>query len=158
MNTQKINEVEQVIHKEYESFYRIAYTYVKNEHDALDIVQESIYKAIKGAKTLKDTTYIKAWIGKIVVNTSLDFLRKRKRETSLAEWEEESVCDSYVDLDLQNYIKELNEKEQTILLLHYFEGHTLREVAKCMGEKESTIKSLLYRGLNKLKSRMKEEQ
>ncbi len=158
MNIQeKIQEVEQVIYKEYESFYRLAFTYVKNEHDALDIVQESIYKAIKSAKTLKDTTYIKVWIGKIVVNTSLDLLRKKQKEVSLVEWKEESACDRYQDLDLQNYIKELNKKEQTILLLHYFEGHTLKEVASCMGEKESTIKSLLYRGLHKLQKRMKED-
>ena len=58
--------------------YRLAYSYVKNADDALDILQESIYKAISSIESLKDSSYIKTWFYKIIVNTSLDFLEKER--------------------------------------------------------------------------------
>ncbi|MEF2967451.1 DUF3298 domain-containing protein [Paenibacillus sp. M1] len=61
-----------------ENFYRLAYSYDLNQEDALDIVQDSIHKAIR-SDTLKDETAIKSWFYKIVVHSALDFLRRRKR-------------------------------------------------------------------------------
>lgn len=57
-----------------ENYYRLKYSYVRNPEDALDIVQESAYKAISSAESLKNPDYIKTWLYRIVVNTSLDFL------------------------------------------------------------------------------------
>jgi len=65
--------------KNKESHYRLAFSYVKNTDDALDIVQESIYKAISTLDTLKTPSYLKTWFYRILVNTSIDFLRKRKK-------------------------------------------------------------------------------
>lgn len=61
-----------------ENFYRLAFSFVKNTEDALDIVQESIEKAILKRETLRDDQSIKSWFYKIVVNTSLDFLVGKK--------------------------------------------------------------------------------
>ena len=49
MHTTIAQQVEELIFDSYESMYRMAYSYVRNEDDAMDIVQESAYKAIKGA-------------------------------------------------------------------------------------------------------------
>jgi len=61
-------------------YYRLAYSYVKNSDDALDIVQESIYKAFASLDSLKSPSYIKTWFYKIIVNTSIDFLRKKRKK------------------------------------------------------------------------------
>ena len=53
--------VEQEILASYEQLYRLAITYVKNEQDAMDVVQESAYKAMKNAGQVKEETYIKTW-------------------------------------------------------------------------------------------------
>ena len=72
-------------------FYRLAYSYVQNRDAALDVVQESAYKAIRDCGRVKEKKYIGTWIYRIVVNTALDALRRRGRETSLEEgWREES--------------------------------------------------------------------
>lgn len=62
-----------------ENVYRLAYSYVKNKEDALDIVQDSIYKAMDNLELLKNPDAVKSWFYRIVVNTSLDFLRRNKR-------------------------------------------------------------------------------
>ncbi len=62
-----------------EDFYRLAYSYVKNKDDALDIVQESIQKALTSVESVKNPDVIKSWFYKILVRTAIDFLRKQKK-------------------------------------------------------------------------------
>jgi RNA polymerase sigma-70 factor, ECF subfamily len=69
----------QLIDTEKEKLYRIAYTYVKNESDALDIVQDTIYKAFISINNIKDVSYFSTWITRILINTSLDFIKKKKK-------------------------------------------------------------------------------
>lgn len=59
-----------------EKLYRIAFSYTKNKEDALDIVQESVLKALKSANTLKNPQYIKTWYYKILTRTAIDYIRK----------------------------------------------------------------------------------
>lgn len=75
--------VEQEILASYEQLYRLAITYVKNEQDAMDVVQESAYKAMKNAGQVKEETYIKTWLWRIVINTSLDMCKKQKSKWSI---------------------------------------------------------------------------
>ena len=62
-----------------EKFYKLAYCYVKNHHDALDIIQESILKAYANLNSLKDEKAIDKWFSRIVVNTAVDFIRKNSK-------------------------------------------------------------------------------
>ena len=55
-----------------EKLYRIAFSYTKNKEDALDIVQESVLKALKSANTLKNPQYIKTWYYKILTRTAIE--------------------------------------------------------------------------------------
>ena len=57
--------------------YRMAFTYVRNSDDALDIVQEVAYRAYKHVNSVKNDEYIKTWLLRITINCSLDLIRKR---------------------------------------------------------------------------------
>lgn len=84
MNTPSLQKkVEDQILDSYEAMYRLAYTYVRNEEDALDIVQESVYKAIKNESKVQQESYIRTWLWRIVMNTAVDYIRSRKNETEL---------------------------------------------------------------------------
>ena len=74
-----------LVEREQEYLYRMAFLYVRQEQDALDVVQESILKAYKSLKTLREPEYFRTWLTKILINTAQDLLRKRKPEASLAE-------------------------------------------------------------------------
>ena len=71
--------VEQEILASYEKLYRLAFSYVKNEQDAMDVVQESVYKAMKNASQIKEKKYIKTWLWRIVINTAVDATRRQSR-------------------------------------------------------------------------------
>ena len=70
-------QTEQVLIEKYDRLYRLAYSYVYNEDDALDIVQESACKAICQCNSLKDPSKLYSWICRIVVNTTMDLLGNR---------------------------------------------------------------------------------
>lgn len=138
-----------------EYYYRLAYSYVKNQEDALDIVQESICKALDSKSKIKNVDGIKTWFYRIVVNCSIDFIRKNKRvlyvEDSLLEINGEKKTDVYEDLDLKNAIDKLPTINKTIVILRYFEDMKLEEIAEILDENINTVKTKLYKSLKILK-------
>jgi RNA polymerase sigma-70 factor (ECF subfamily) len=157
MNSPKNQQlVEQELLASYDSLYRLAFTYVRNEADAMDIVQESAYKAVKNAGSLKGKEYVKTWLCRIVINTSLELLRHKQREMSQEILQEAGREDVYCDFDTIDALEILSEKERAAVVLRYFEDRKLQEVADILEENLSTTKSILYRSLKKLKIRLME--
>ena len=143
--------IEQNIIENYSHYYHLAYSYVKNESDAMDIVQEAAYKAIYKSDLLKNPEYAGTWICRIVINEAYNILRKKQKEDYQPPELEPSSEDCYEDLDLQQAIRQLREEEQTVIYLRYYEDRQLDEIAEITQEKLSTVKSRLYRAMNKLK-------
>lgn len=157
MNSPKMQQlVEQELLTSYESMYRLAYTYVKNEADAMDVVQESAYKAITHSSTIKNAAFIKTWLWRIVINTSLELLRQKQREVSITEMQEQGKEDIYIDFDTIEALDILNEKERAVIILRYFEDRKIQEIADTLEENLNTTKSILYRSLKKLKIELTE--
>ncbi|MCI8893735.1 MAG: sigma-70 family RNA polymerase sigma factor [Lachnospiraceae bacterium] len=149
-------KVEETVLDSYEAMYRLAYTYVRNKEDALDIVQESVYKAIKHSASVKQESYIKAWLWRIVVNTSLDYIRKNQKEIAVDTFFENGKEDSYRDFDTIEALKVLTDKEKTVVVLRFFEDQKLSVIAKILNENANTVKTILYRSLRKLKMELTE--
>lgn len=155
------DQLEDYIIKNKELFYRLAYSYVKNKDDSLDVVQESIYKAFSSIDSLKNFSYIKTWFYRIVVNVSLDFLRKKKREILTDEEfllaNDTGTIDDYPDIDLENALESLPENYRSIIILRFFEDLKLEEIAKILDKNVNTVKTQLYKGLEMLRISMDDE-
>ena len=149
-------KVEDQILDNYEAMYRLAYSYVRNEEDALDIVQESVYKAIKNAGKVQQEAYIRTWIWRIVMNTAVDLIRSRKNETGLEEAGETGKEDTYQDFDTLEALKILEPREKAVIVLRFFEDQKLEDIARTLRENTNTVKSILYRSLKKLKVELSE--
>ena len=158
LSRQKTKEkaVEQLLLTNYNQYYRLAYSYVHNENDARDIVQNAAYKAIKNSGSLKEESYAATWLYRIVVNEIFTFCRQQKNE-SLDTAEEAYAEDSYEDFDLKMALENLSPKDKLIVELKYFEDMTLADIAEILEENVNTIKSRLYRSLRKLRILIEEE-
>ena len=157
MKRQDIQQkVESVVLESYEEMYRLAYSYVRNEQDAMDIVQESVYKCIRHAGKIKEEAYIHTWVWRVVINTALDFKRMRAREQSWDSLEDICFIQTEKEYDVIDALGILKERERTMLILYYFEGFKLEEIAEMMEININTIKSTLYRSLKKLRIEMAE--
>ena len=143
--------ISEVLTTNYAMFYRIAFSYVRNEADAQDIVQESAYKAIYHAGKLKKTEYAKTWICRIVINEAVSFLRKQKKEQTEPMDRELAGQEKEDTMDLRAALEKLPPEEKSVIILRYFEDMKLEEISAVCEESLSTIKSRLYRTLKKLK-------
>ena len=160
------NEKERVIEKilieNYENYHRLAYGYVHNEADAMDIVQEGAYKAILKSDTLHETAFAATWVYRIMLNEVFRFCRedtkKRSRECAESAGLGESASGesmAYMDfLELYDALGDLETNERMILEMKYFDGLKLWEVAEKLNLNENTVKSRLYRAIGKLRAAM----
>ena len=136
----------------YQKYYRLAYSYVHNETDAMDIVQEGAYKAILKSGLLENPEYLSTWIYRIMVNEALSFIRKHKNAyEELDEVSQTSSVDRYEDIDLKRAIDQLGEPDETIIRLRFYEDMKLEQIADILGENLSSVKSRLYRSLKRLR-------
>lgn len=148
-------DLEEIVHtrlvENYDKYYRLAFSYVHNEDDAQDIVQEGAYKAIFRSESIKKEEYIDTWIYRIMINEALQFLRRRKRETAAEIDGNLSTLDTYENLDLKKAIEELEPLDRTIIILRYFEDMQIGKIADIMELNVNTVKSRLYRSMEKMK-------
>lgn len=152
--------LEKYIVQNKEAHYRMAYSYVKNKDDALDIVQESIYKALNSVGKIENIQYIKTWFYRILINTALDFIRKNNRISYFDDMDlnADSKEDKYENFDLQNALDNLQPQYKTIIILRYFEDLKITDIAEILGENVNTIKTRLYSGLKKLRIELNDEE
>lgn len=143
--------VQKKLVEQYDKYYRVAYSYVHNEADALDIVQETAYKAILKSESVKSEDYVDTWIYRIVINTAIDFVRSRQKESLEVYEEDTGVYDKYEEYDLKQAMERLNPEDKSVVVLKYFEELKLDEIAEITNENVSTVKSRLYRALKKLR-------
>lgn len=140
-------------------FYRLAFSYVQNQEDALDAVQNSVCKALEHYGQIRNEEVIKTWFYRILVNESLKILKERKK---ISGNEEEMASLSYeekgfeIQDDLHSHINRLDEDTQKIIKLRFFEELSLKEIAQITELNLNTVKAKLYRGLKLLKVEIQE--
>ncbi|MGL5347974.1 MAG: sigma-70 family RNA polymerase sigma factor [Peptostreptococcaceae bacterium] len=140
--------------------YKIAYSYVKDEQKALDILQETTYKGLLNIKKLKEATFFKTWMTRILINIAIDY---SKKESNVVYLEEEhkliqnEKCVSIEEkLDLYDAIDSLRENYKMVIILKYFNDMTEEQVASVMDIPINTVKSHLRRARLQLKEILKE--
>ena len=134
-----------------QSFYRIAYSYVKNEQDALDILSEATYKGLLNIKKLREPSFFKTWMTRIIINTALESMRKNSRKLSFDSdmYTNESleIKDLEIEFDLYTALDTLGEEDKSFIILKYFEQYSFKDIADLFQIPESTVKSKVYRSL-----------
>jgi len=146
-------------HKIY--LYKMAYSYVKNEDQALEILQECSYRSMLNIGKLKNPSYFKTWITRIVINCSLDFLKSINSQSHLNDEVLIKVIDYSISidekLDLYNAIDLLKDNYKTVIILKYFNDMTLENISNVMDIPENTVKTYLKRAKASLSNILREE-
>ncbi|WP_390847348.1 sigma-70 family RNA polymerase sigma factor [Bacillus litorisediminis] len=140
--------------------YRTAFVYVKNEADALDVVQETAYRSFKSIQKLKEPKYFKTWLIKIAISCSIDILRKQKKVVPFKPEVQEAILqdeeeDLPLSLSLQDLISILDNEEKNVIILRFYHDYSLKEVAETLEIPLGTAKTILYRSLKKLRKEWK---
>lgn len=128
---------------------------------ARDAVQEGLIRAWRDLPGLRDPDRFDAWLHRLTVNACIDLTRRRRRrprEVELAPIHSPSVADAagrVADRDLvDSVLRRLDENGRAIVVLHYFIGLPLPEVAGTLGIPVGTVKSRLHRALGDMRLAM----
>ncbi len=152
-DNQKEKLIEDILLKNYDKYYRLAHSYVHNDADAGDIVQNGAYRAIRNSSKLKQSEYAATWVYRIMLNEVFRYLRGRENTfISLDEMTvEQGAEDVYQDIDLQRALDKLPAKDKAVVTLRFFEDQKLEDIAAILDENVNTVKSRLYRSMKKLR-------
>lgn len=154
------DQLTEYVQQHQDRLYRLAYSYVFDEQDALDIVQSALVKALR-ARPLRQPRYLRTWMYRILVNTALDWLRSRKRLVPASDEYLEGLsasADDPGDPDLQAALEQLPAEYRTIVVLRFFEELKLSEIARITGLNVNTVKTKLYRALQLMRMEMEVEE
>ncbi|KAB2334883.1 sigma-70 family RNA polymerase sigma factor [Cytobacillus depressus] len=152
---------QELMEEEKIKLYKMAYIYMKNEDDALEVFQETVCKAFTSIKNLKDERYFSTWLTRILINTAIDLLKRKKRvipmEREILESKMTLYQSSEKDPDLLEAVLELDEKYKTVLVLRFYKDYTVKQIAEFLDCPQGTVKTNIHRGINLLKGKLKED-
>ncbi|WP_283695309.1 sigma-70 family RNA polymerase sigma factor [Clostridium perfringens] len=144
--------------KEY--LYKMAFLYVKDEQDALEVIHETVYRAFLNIEKLKKAKFFNTWITRILINVSIDFLKKKGKNEMLDEStpiiKEKCEISTEEKLDLYNAIDLLNDNYKTVIIMMYFNDMKIKDISKVMEIPENTAKTYLRRAKQALGEVLKE--
>lgn len=141
--------------------YIVAHRFLKDAHDAEDVVQEAFINAFTRLHQFKADVTFGAWLKRIVVNKSIDFLKSKKQR--LVELDEvhlkvidtdpddKWLVDDAITLnDVKSAINKLPDKYQYVVMLYLIEGYDHQEISEILGISEVASRTQLSRGKGKL--------
>ncbi|MBO3319940.1 sigma-70 family RNA polymerase sigma factor [Clostridium perfringens] len=144
--------------KEY--LYKMAFLYVKDEQGALEVIHETVYRAFLNIEKLKKAKFFNTWITRILINVSIDFLKKKGKNEMLDEStpiiKEKCEISTEEKLDLYNAIDLLNDNYKTVIIMMYFNDMKIKDISKVMEIPENTVKTYLRRAKQALGEVLKE--
>ena len=137
--------------------YRTAYLYLGSEADALEAVDEAVYKALRGLKQLREPAFFESWLTRILINECHKELRRRRRFSGEEPLPDTAGPDAYEHLPLREAIRRLPEELRAVVILRFFAGCTQAETAAALEIPQGTVATRQRRALNLLKLELGEE-
>ena len=149
----KREQLGQLILASEDSMYHVAKSLLYNDADCQDAIQETIAKAFDKIGTLKQDTYAKTWMIRILINKCKDILRLGRRMVCVEELPEQetgSTVEAEVNLEWKEALRGLDEKYRLIVVLFYADGLRTAEIGKLLQLPDSTVRTRLARGREQL--------
>jgi RNA polymerase sigma-70 factor (ECF subfamily) len=146
-----------------QAMYNIVIRMVTYPEDAEDIIQDVFVKVFQNLEHFQGESTLGAWIKRITINTTLNFLRKEKKNRVVELNEQVNVFYDEAEVDVSTYsmaqihhgIKQLPERSRIVLTLYLIEGYQHKEIASILKITESTSKTQYRRGKQLLQNILK---
>ncbi len=123
--------------------YRVAWSYMGNNADVEDAVQDALIRAWEKRDTLRDLKQFRPWMARILTNRCRDMLRKRKKFSfiPLEDAAAQEVEPPEPDSPVLEAVGKLKPELRTLVTLHYVDGYSIQEMAEDLGIPENTVKT-----------------
>lgn len=152
-DTEFFNEVSSVKGR----MYKIAYSYFSSESMAVDAVDEAVYKGYLKKKQLKQPEFFETWLIRILLNVCNTQYRKSQKQTGLDELPETITTSEIDNIPLKEALRRLPSKYREIVLLKFFGGYTVSEIARLLDIPQGTVATRLSKALSLLRLELSED-
>ena len=137
--------MEEVIQREKDLVYRLAFSQCHQKDQADDIFHNVMYRYMKRKPVFESLEHEKAWFIRVTLNCS---------KTSLKSFWHNKVD----EIDLTPYLNKLSKKYNVVLYLFYYEGYSTKEMAELLHIKENNVRVLLNRARNQLRKEIEADE
>jgi len=128
--------------------------YMKNSHDTEDMVQNTFLRLMKDGTRFESEEHEKAWLIRTATNLCKDHFRHWwSRRVDIDAARDAAADDAAIDETLESVLR-LPSKYKTVIYMYYYEGYSTEEIARILGKKASTVRSLLHEGRKRLRIEM----
>lgn len=141
----------ELMQSQMKSMYKIAKSILKSDEDAADAIQETILCCWEKIGQLRENKYFKTWMTRILINECNDLLKSKQElltEDKLYSLSSPSV--EFDNIEWNETLKSLDEKYRLVIILYYVEGFKTSEIARILDITESTVRTRLARGRDKM--------
>ncbi len=143
---------EQVVRKYNQTIVSVCIMRLKNWADAEDCFQNTFVRLHQKSPQLNDENHLKAWLIRVAINECNNYIKKNRKTISLEDYRDAAVQFPHDETDISWALMELEEKYREVLHLYYVEQYKVDEIAQILSKNKNTVKTLLMRGREKLKS------
>ena len=156
MNDSNIRNINYIVNAYGDMLFRVAYQYTRNRSEAEDVTQD-VFVAMLKKMPFKSEEHLKAWLIRVAINKSINYLKSsRKKVLSLDE--NIDVEAKHSETDEIEELQELPEFDRSVIYLYYYEGYSIKEIAKITGKSANSINIRLFRAREKLKTLLEERR
>lgn len=151
-----LDALAELIQGESENMYRTALAILLNEEDASDAVGDAVLTCFEKIHTLREACYFRTWLTRIVINKCYD-IRKKSQAYQLSDEMSDISCEDKDYLELKEALSRLLEKYRIPVVLYYFEGYQIKEIARILHISKSAVETRLYRARNILRQMLSDD-
>lgn len=148
----------------YKPMFSVCMRLLNNETDAEDVMQEAFLSAFRKIDTYKGEVSFGAWLKKIVINRSLDYLKKRKVKFEEINEKSNKFIDHQMETKevnmkvIKDAIQKLPDGYRVVLSLYLIEGYDHEEISEILGISNSNSRTQFLRAKNKLREILKDTE
>lgn len=156
---------ENLVNMYQKKLYIIAQSRIEKEEDIKDVIQDTLLQAYINIDSIKKSTSFNGWITQILLNNCSSIFRGNKRVVYSYEELKNETCAATEDkfnaiestTDVFSIVERLPEQDKTLLMMHFSDGYTTKEISKMLNINESTVRTKIRRYRKKIKEEYDEE-
>ena len=170
----EVEAFDELVIRYQDKIYRLAYSFVHNREDALDLSQEAFLRAFLALGRFERKAAFYSWLYRITMNLCIDFLRNRSRTKSVsldaeAAYLPNGLIRGYKQYSPTKYVEEkelqqhiinavstLSPKQREVFVLRHWDGLQIKEIANAIGRSEGTVKAHLFHAVRNLRKQLAE--